>query len=131
MIDENDRSIIQEKILKRFDWKKVKAPQTWRPKEAGEQLVGFYGGKTLKNGQFGQYEVVIVHVPTRGSLMVSGTGIIQLIDGACVKPGHPICITWGGVKALEGNRTMKQFELQIAEGDPVEEELLPQLAGVA
>lgn len=127
---DDDRSIIQAKLLARFEWKKVRAPQTWRPKEDGEELVGFYGGKTLKNGKFGQYEVVIVHVPTRGSYLVSGTSIIQLIDGACVRPGHPICIVWGGVKALTGDRTMKQFELRIAEGDPLEEELLPQLAGI-
>lgn len=121
---------IQAKLLQRFQWKKVKAPTTWRPKTVGEQLVGFFGGKTSKNGRYGQYDVIIVHVPLRGSFMISGTGIIQLVDGACVMPGHPVCITWNGVKELGDNKTCKQFELQVAEGDPLNEELIPQLAGL-
>lgn len=130
MDDAQKDALMQKKLLERFFWKKVRAPVTWRPKDVGEVLVGFYGGKTLKNGKFGQYEVVIVHVPSRGSFMVSGTTIIQLVDGSCVRPGHPVCITWLGEKKLEDDRTLKQFELQVAEGDPLEEDIIPQLAGL-
>jgi hypothetical protein len=56
----------------RYQWKKIEAPKTWRPKINGEELTGFYGGKTVRKGQFGQYDIVIVHVPRRGSFTISG-----------------------------------------------------------
>jgi len=66
----------------RYEWKKIEAPKMWRPRMIGEELVGFYGGKTTRNGQWGQYEVVLVHVPGRGSFMLSGVRIIQLADAS-------------------------------------------------
>ena len=64
----------------RFNWKQVEAPGLWRPDDIGEELIGYYGGRTLRTGPHGQYEVVIVHVPQQGAFMLSGTMIIQLID---------------------------------------------------
>lgn len=78
----------------RYAWKKVEAPKTWRPSTNGEELTGFYGGKTLRNGQWGQYEVIVVHVPHRGTFMVSGTRVIQLVDAADIQTGWPIRIVY-------------------------------------
>lgn len=135
MEDEEKGAILQQRLLERFQWQKVRAPQTWRPQKNGDQLVGFYGGKSVRKGYHGEYTVILVHLPKIGSYMVSGTGIIQLIDSTMVKPGHPICITWKGSKVFgkdaEGkNKTVKQFELAVAEGDPLGDEILVQLAGM-
>jgi hypothetical protein len=117
-------------VRARYEWRKVEAPKTWRPKAIGEELAGFYGGKTSRNGTFGQYEVVIVHIPRRGSFMISGTRILQLIDTSGIKLGWPIRIVWKGVIALPPppeDKTMKVFEVYVAEGDPVAPEELPRL----
>lgn len=116
-----------ERFKRKFDWKKVHAPKTWAPRDIGEELVGYYGGRTMRNGAFGQYEVVIVHVPYRGSWMVSGTEIIQLLDSAAIQKGHPIRVVFKGMLALGGERTKKRFDLLIAEGDALSEEELPEL----
>jgi hypothetical protein len=120
----------------RYKWKKVERPHPWRPKEPGEELVGFYGGKTLRSGKFGQYEVVIVHVPCSGTLMLSGIQIIQLVDAACIEVGWPIRIVWKGLEELgEGDiegeaKRMKTFEVYVAEGDPLAVGDLPKVIGV-
>jgi hypothetical protein len=74
----------------------------------------------------------MVTVPRRGVFMVSGTQVVQLADAANVDIGWPIRIVWHGVitlpgKAGEEDRTMKRFELFIAEGDPVSPEDLPKI----
>lgn len=118
-------------LTTRYEWKKIEAPKRWNPKMLGEELVGFYSGKTIRNGKFGQYEVVLVTVPRRGVFMVSGTRIVQLVDAAVIEPGWPIRIVWRGSIKLPGEeeRSMKNFEFFIAEGDPVAVEDLPQIRG--
>lgn len=118
-------------LRSRYEWKQVEAPKTWRPKMIGEELVGFFGGKTLRNGQWGQYEVVLVHVPLRGSFMVSGTRINQLADASGIGVGWPIRIVWRGKVRLaeptpDGEvREMKQYDVFVAEGDPLSPEEMP------
>jgi len=114
----------------RYEWRRVDAPKTWRPRMIGEELVGFFGGKTTRKGQWGQYDVVLVHVPSRGSFMVSGTRVNQLVDAADIQTGWPVRIVWRGAVALpptaDGEpRSMKQYEVFVAEGDPVAPEDLP------
>jgi hypothetical protein len=125
----SDEKTLGAALVDRFVWKKVKHPKTWRPKEPGEEIVGYYGGKTLRNGTFGEYHVIVVHVPREGSFMVSGTQIVQLIDAASIREGWPIRIKWGGVLDLPGGKTLKQFEVQVAEGEPIEVEEMPRMAG--
>lgn len=119
-------------LRSRYQWKQVEAPKTWRPKMLGEELVGFFGGKTTRNGSFGQYEVVLVHVPVRGSFMVSGVRIIQLIDASGIETGWPVRIVWRGRMALPATadgevREMKNYEVFVAEGDPVAAGDLPKI----
>lgn len=97
----------------RFSWAKISAPRAWRPKE-GEALSGYYAGRTLKNGSFGQYEIVLVHVPYEGVYTVSGVAIINLIDAARIELDHPIRIVFAGKKKFDGDKSVKLFELYVA-----------------
>lgn len=116
-------------ILERYAWEKVQSPKTWRPTEENEELCGFYGGKTIRSGAYGQYEVVIVHVPMRGTVMVSGTQIVQLIDASGICVGWPVRVRWLGLIDLGNGKAMKSFDVFVAEGDPLEESELPQVKG--
>lgn len=116
----------------RYAWKQVEAPKTWRPKMPGEELVGYFMGKTMRNGRFGQYEVVLVLVPHRGVFMISGTRIVQLADTAAVATGWPIVVVWRGSLPLPVNddgevRSMKLYDLFVAEGDPLSAEEMPRV----
>lgn len=112
-------------IRERYQWKRVEAPKRWYPKEVGQELVGFYSGKTVRNGTFGQYEVVLISVPARGVFMLSGVQIVQLVDASAAEIGWPLRVVWQGSKKLDGDRTMKCFELFVAEGDPISPEDMP------
>lgn len=118
-------TLTADRMRERFRWQKVHTPRVWAPKEVGDELIGYYGGRTLRTGSFGQYEVVIVHVPQRGSYVVSGTSLIQLIDSSMIAVGHPVRIVWLGLKKLDEARTMKLFDLHVAEGDPLDADDLP------
>lgn len=121
-------------IRERYSWKKVEAPKAWRPRMLGEELVGFYGGRTTRMGKFGQYDVVLVHVPARGAFIVSGNRLIQLIDASGLDSGDPVMIRWSGHMKLEPNdagedRKMKLFEVFVVEGDKLSSEDMPQVEG--
>lgn len=112
-------------MRERLKWRRVTAPKTWHPRYEGDELVGFYGGRTLRNGKFGQYEVVLVHVPYEGTWTLSGVRIIQLIDSSMIARGAPVCIVFKGEKPLgfddhDGReKYMKLFELFITDGEPM------------
>lgn len=112
-------------IRERFKWRQVAAPRPWLPEAIGQELVGYYGGRTLKQGQFGQYEVVLVHVPLDGCYTLSGTRLVQLMDASMCSIGHPIRIVWQGVKETSPGRTMKLFDVMVAEGEALPAEALP------
>jgi len=120
-----------ERIREQYKWREVATPTTWRPTEAqiGEELVGFYGGKTLRNGPHGQYEVIIVHVPLDRSYMVSGTRVIQLMDASLAPVGHPVRIIWQGYKETGQGYQMKLFDVMVAEGEALPAEALPEVEG--
>lgn len=115
------------KLVEKYGWRKVAAPQSWRPQDLGEEIVGYYGGRTVRNGQFGQYEVVLIHVPYKGTFTVTGTQLIRLIDAACITVTHPIRITWLGGRATSGGKTEKQFSLMVADLEKVIEDDLPEI----
>lgn len=117
------------KLQDKYEWKKVEAPRRWNPHNPGDELCGFYGGKTLRTGSYGQYEVVLVHVPNKGTFMVSGVRIVQLVDASGVEVGWPVRIIWGGTVALSDapDRRMKTFQFFVAEGEPVAPERLPKI----
>ena len=106
-------------------WLKVEAPRAWKPKAVGHELVGYYGGRTLRNGPYSQYEVVVVHVPHSYTYMVSGTKIIQLVDAAAIQRGHEIRIVWQGTRLTGDLHTMKLFDLFVSDREPVDESELP------
>lgn len=102
-----------EKLRQRV-WRKVKAPKIWRP-DPGELLEGVYGGRTLRNGVYGQYEVILVRVPAESTTyIISGVKIIQLVDTALLSIGEDIRIHFVGDIALKEGRTMRDFELFVA-----------------
>lgn len=127
MANETRERLTAEKMRERFNWQKVHTPHSWDPRDIGEELIGYYGGRTLRSGQFGQYEVALIHVPYRGTYTVTGTQVIQLLDAAMIQRGHPIRIIWKGWKQLQGDKEKKQFELLVAEGEPLEEADLPEV----
>lgn len=111
---------IQSAILQKFTWRKVTAPKPWHPKP-GESIAGFYGGKSVKNGKFGQYQTIFVRIPGRGTVMVTGARIVQLIDAAMVEVGTPVHIAFQGKQDIGNDRTMNVFELNVADENAVEE----------
>lgn len=117
-------------LRSRYEWKKVTAPKAWRPKHNGEELVGFYGGKSVRTGQYGEYTTILVHVPKRGSFSISGTRIVQLVHAADIDVGWPIRIVWLGTVKVgdpDDDHQMKNFDVFVAEGDPVSPDELPKM----
>lgn len=104
----------QANKLKSVKWRKISAPQTWRPKD-GEELIGFYAGRTKREGTFGQYEVMVILVPYKGAFMVSGTKLIQLADAAMITRGDAVRVVFLGKKDIGEAREMKDFELYVGE----------------
>lgn len=100
--------------LKQVKWRKINAPSTWRPQD-GEELIGYYVGRTKRDGSFGPYEVVLVAVPYKGTYMVSGTKLIQLMDSGMLVRGDAVRIKFLGNKDIGEERTMKDFELYVGE----------------
>lgn len=100
-------------------WHKLERPRDWRP-NAGEDLAGYYIGKTMRNGPYGQYEVVLIAVPVDDGmsrpLMVSGVQILQAIDGSGIQPGKFIRVVFGGYEDITGGRQRKRFDVYAAEG---------------
>jgi hypothetical protein len=129
----DEEEAMSNTIRDRYKWKQVEAPKPWRPKYNGEELCGFYGGKSVRDGQFGQYQVIIVHVPQRGAFMLSGVLIVNLVDAAGFVLGSPIRVVWKGLEKLtpkeddERPRTMKRFDVFEAEGEAIAEEDLPEV----
>jgi hypothetical protein len=115
-------------LRERFKWKKVAAPVPWKPTHNNDELVGYYGGQTLRDGQYGQYRVIIMHVPGEPApFTVSGTRIIQLFDAALVGIGHAVRVQYLGMKDTGNGHSMKDFNVYVAEGDPISESDLPQV----
>lgn len=100
--------------LKNMKWRKINAPAPWYPKD-DDELIGFYAGRTKRDGSFGQYEVVVVLVPYKGAVTVSGTTLIQLADSAMLTRGDAVRIKYLGKKQLDEGREMKLFELYVGE----------------
>mgnify|MGYP007047028315 CR=1 FL=1 len=105
----------------RYEWKTVKGPRRWRPENDGAEIAGFYGGRTVRDGKWGQYTVIIVHVPGRGSLTLSGTKLVQLMDSSMAGVGDPVLIKWVGYKDIGDGRQMKNYELRVAASERTEE----------
>ena len=128
------RDMLVGNLRSRYTWRKVERPMPWKPRLEGDELIGFYGGKTIRNGKFGQYEVAIVHVPNAGSFMLSGVAAIQSFDTANLDIGWPVKVIWKGMRDLGQDKEsgkkkeMKLFDVYVAEGDPIAAGELPALA---
>jgi len=103
--------------LKNVKWRKVSAPKPWNPKEGGSELIGYYTGRSKRDGVHGQYEVLTVTVPYKGVFLVSGTILIQLADAAMLSRGDAVRIVFVERKQLDEERTMKVFELYVGEAE--------------
>jgi hypothetical protein len=113
-------------------WQKLVRPSNWSPSNPGDELVGFYLGRTVKHGKWGQYEVAMLAVPVGDGMsrprMVSGTALLQALDGSGITPGRFLRIVYGGVKDLPGDKHMKMFEVFAAAGDITVEQAREYLA---
>lgn len=117
-----------ERLLERYTWKKVIAPKAWTPRCLGDELAGYYGGKTTRHGRFGEYTIILIHVPGEpAARTISGVRIIQLIDSSLVCIGHAIRVQYLGMREISDDRKMKEFNVYIAEGEPVAEQDLPKV----
>jgi len=116
-------------LREKYKWREVVVPQVWRPDEVGEEIIGKYGGRTLRNGQYGQYEVILVHVPDEGTYMLTGVRIVQLMDASMIELGHPVRVIWKGVKTTGSGYEMKDYEVLVADGEVVPVEALPEVQG--
>ena len=127
-----DKSEAQERILARYKWKKVEVPRSWHPRTVGDSIVGFYAGRTTRNGAYGQYDVILVLVPGEGAFMASGVRLMQLVDASMVETGHPVQIIYQGEKDMgpERNHGMKLFDFFVAEGDPLDIGTMPSVGPI-
>lgn len=116
------------KLVEKYGWRKVEAPQAWRPQDLGDELIGYYGGRTVRQGQYGQYEVVLIHVPYKGAFTITGSQLIRLIDAACITVTHPIRVQWLGSRPTVNGKTEKQFSLMVADLEHVSESDLPEVS---
>jgi hypothetical protein len=112
--------------LKDMKWREISAPKAWNPKEHGAELIGYYTGRTKRDGVYGQYEVVTVLVPYKGAFMVSGTVLIQLADAAMLSRGDAIRIVFVERKDIGDDRQMKVFKLYVGETEALSEAELPE-----
>ncbi len=121
-------STLADDIRARFKWRAVVAPRPWLPVEVGEELIGYYGGRTVRTGAYGQYEVILLHVPLDGCYMLTGTRVIQLMDASGATVGSPVRVIWAGLKETGHGHKMKMFEVMVAEGEVLAEAVLPAVA---
>jgi hypothetical protein len=115
-----------EELRARYNWKKVTKAQRWDPEE-GDELVGYYGGQTVQNGTFGEYTVIILHVPQGGSYMLTGMKLVQLVDVSPAQVGDPMIVKWLGHKKTGGGHQMKDYEVKVADGERVPEDAMPEV----
>ena len=100
-----------ERLKERITWEKVAAPEHWRPTRKGQELVGYYRGKTALNGAHGEYTAAIVHAD--GAWYISGARLMRLLDNSGISIGDPVWIVFKGRRALDNDRTMKDFDLYV------------------
>ena len=101
-------------------WHKLERPAPWKPTEPGTELVGYYLGQSLRDGQFGQYNVALLSVPSGDGysrpFTISGTAVISKIDAGVVVIGQLLRVTFQGWKDLGKDRKYKQFDVYVGEG---------------
>lgn len=113
-------------FVERYNWRKVEPPTAWKPTDDGDELAGYYAGRTSRNGKFGTYEAVLIAVPGGRLMMVSGIKAIQLFDAAVgLVLGAPVRVVWRGREETSSKRQVKLFELFVSDGDVVPQDLLP------
>lgn len=102
-----------------IQWNKLEPPKPWRPEE-GQEIVGYYLGMSTRKGGYGQYKVVMIAVPKNDGrttpMMVSGTQVIQALDGSSIKQGAFIRISYVGMKDLDNGHRMKMIDVYEASG---------------
>lgn len=91
-------------------WRKVVAPRTWRP-HPGDILVGYYGGRSIATGAHGQYDVALVHDFDLQSWLISGVGLIRLLDAGRCNENDVIKIVFKGMGKTTAGFPVKLFDL--------------------
>ena len=109
MPDSNQSTVV---TINGNQWRKVTRPKPWKPEDIGESIVGFWGGRTTRNGSYGTYEVLTLHTE-HGTFYVSGSVLMGLLDGAGVMTDSTrLRVVFLGLKPChEEDRRFKDFEL--------------------
>ena len=112
----------QDALRAKHAWREVPGTKVWRPAE-GEDLIGFFKGRRTKKGSFGPYEQIVLQVPYQGVFLISGTMLLNLVDGAALKEGDLVRIVYMGNQGLGYDETgkekkMKTFQLLVPEPQP-------------
>ena len=101
-------------------WIKIESPVPWKPKTVGEELFGYFLGVESYTGRYGDYQAVLVGVPTSDGFCVSrrlgGQGVIKLILGASIDIGKLIRIVYDGTKDVGQANEMKVFDVFVSNG---------------
>lgn len=120
-----------QELAHKLKWRRISLPTPWYPSVAGEELVGYYGGTTVRDGQFGQYQVIFISVPYKGTFVVSGTLLVQQAAIANLVRGQPVRLVFFGLKSIGENRMIKDIGLYVSDEvhatdmPPMELELVP------
>lgn len=110
------------------NWVKVESPRSWRPTVIGQEIIAYYGGKTIYDGIYGNYEAALLHVPNVGTFYVTGVRLIRLLDTTCPIRGALIRVVWKGYKQLDEEREMKDYDLYISHGPALPPGSIPDIA---
>ncbi|MDB4278107.1 hypothetical protein N9917_00605 [Deltaproteobacteria bacterium] len=101
-------------------WHKLERPESWKPTAPGTELIGYYLGQSLRDGQYGQYNVALLTVPSGDGysrpFTISGTTLISAIDAGQVKDGQLLRITFQGYGESARGHNYKKFDVYVGEG---------------
>lgn len=115
VVDEIDVEVTAPVTERRTVWAKITTPQPWRPTKPKEELIGYYAGRTKREGPFGQYDVIMVAVPNVGVLTAAGVKVIAAIDAGNVQLRTPIKLVFNGLRDVGRDRPMKDVDVFVDE----------------
>lgn len=115
-------------VTRAVTWTKVTAPRPWRPTKPGDELIGYYAGRTSRDGVFGQYDVAMVAVPGVGVVTVSGTKPLSAIEASGVQLRTPVKFVFNGMVDVGREHKMKDIDVFVDAAflEPITE--LPEIA---
>lgn len=94
-------------------WRRISSPTPWTPVDAGEEIVGRFGGISTRTGPYGLYEVVTL-TNDNGTYTLSGSHLAALVHAAgLLTPDDFIRVIYRGHRETPNGYAMKYFELYV------------------